>query len=282
MSPCIENAIQSPSGLHDGFVGPGRDLRKQVALDAVGEADTAMARRSPRPPKATVLRCANTRRVIMRASIIALILASGLLAQTSNRALLLRPDAPEFSQPAPARCTVRLDTSKGVVDIEVTRDWSPRGADRFVNLVRYGYYDDGAVLPHRAGLAAVRHRRRSGDRAGLAHQDVPRRPVQAVERARHRRVRVRGSQRTDDAGVLQHARQLRDARQRAVHAVRPHRRQAWTSWTCFTSEYGEGPGGIRAGKQDAYFAGGTKYILENFPHLDYIKAAKVITSGTWH
>ena len=51
----------------------------------------------------------------MRASIIALILASGLLAQTSNRSLLLRPDAPEFSQPAPARCTVRLDTSKGVV-----------------------------------------------------------------------------------------------------------------------------------------------------------------------
>ena len=48
----------------------------------------------------------------------------------------------------------------------------------------------------------------------------------------------------------------------------------------FTTEYGEGPGGIRAGKQDAYFAGGNKYILENFPHLDYIKTAKVISSGT--
>src|SRR5262249_11193092 len=58
------------------------------------------------------------------------------------RTLLLKPDAPEFSAPAPERSVVRLETSKGNIDIEVFRDWAPIGADRFVNLVRYGYYDD--------------------------------------------------------------------------------------------------------------------------------------------
>src|SRR3990172_93204 len=55
--------------------------------------------------------------------------------------LRMHPDAPEFSRPAPPVCVVRLETSKGTIDLEVTRDWAPRGADRFVNLVRAGYYD---------------------------------------------------------------------------------------------------------------------------------------------
>ena len=37
---------------------------------------------------------------------------------------------------------MRFETTKGNVDIEVTRAWAPLGADRFVNLVRHGYYDE--------------------------------------------------------------------------------------------------------------------------------------------
>ena len=66
-----------------------------------------------------------------------------LSAQTQEqRRLLLAPDSPEFTRPAPVVCVVRLETSKGNVDIEVTRAWAPIGADRFVNLVRHAYYDD--------------------------------------------------------------------------------------------------------------------------------------------
>ena len=36
----------------------------------------------------------------------------------------------------------KFATSKGDFVIEVTRDWSPNGADRFYNLVKNGYYDD--------------------------------------------------------------------------------------------------------------------------------------------
>ena len=37
---------------------------------------------------------------------------------------------------------VRFDTSKGVFVVEVTRAWAPRGADRFYNLVKNGFYDN--------------------------------------------------------------------------------------------------------------------------------------------
>ena len=36
---------------------------------------------------------------------------------------------------------VKLETSKGMVDIEVHRDWAPIGADHFHDLVKTGFYD---------------------------------------------------------------------------------------------------------------------------------------------
>src|SRR5215831_6737060 len=37
---------------------------------------------------------------------------------------------------------VQLDTSKGAIVIAVHRDWAPRGADRFDELVSSHYFDD--------------------------------------------------------------------------------------------------------------------------------------------
>jgi peptidyl-prolyl cis-trans isomerase A (cyclophilin A) len=68
-----------------------------------------------------------------------------------RRSLLLDPGARVFAEPAPARSTIRLDTSKGNIDIEVVRSWSPRGADRFVALVRQGYYDETRFFRVRPG-----------------------------------------------------------------------------------------------------------------------------------
>ncbi|MHC4549166.1 MAG: peptidylprolyl isomerase [Planctomycetota bacterium] len=45
---------------------------------------------------------------------------------------------------APPRFRVRLVTTRGDLLLEVTRAWSPRGADRFFNLVRIGFYDGAA------------------------------------------------------------------------------------------------------------------------------------------
>jgi hypothetical protein len=42
------------------------------------------------------------------------------------------------------------------------------------------------------------------------------------------------------------------------------------------AEYGEGPGGIRAGKQEPFFEGGNAWLLGLFPKLDYIRTARVL------
>ncbi len=50
------------------------------------------------------------------------------------------PAAPKKEQ-APDLYRVNLDTSKGAIVIEVHRDWAPRGADHFYDLVKTGFYD---------------------------------------------------------------------------------------------------------------------------------------------
>jgi len=64
-------------------------------------------------------------------------LVATLLAQSP----LLDPSSPVMREAAPARFRVNLDTTKGLIAIDVTREWAPRGADRFYNLIRHGYYD---------------------------------------------------------------------------------------------------------------------------------------------
>jgi len=54
---------------------------------------------------------------------------------------LMNPRDPAVNETAPATFRVRLNTSRGEVVLELHRDWSPAGVDRFYNLVRHGFYD---------------------------------------------------------------------------------------------------------------------------------------------
>ena len=58
--------------------------------------------------------------------------------------LLLQPAS--VTAQAPARFTVILDTTEGEVRLNVTRAWSPNGADRFFALVRAGFYTNVAFF----------------------------------------------------------------------------------------------------------------------------------------
>ncbi len=56
-----------------------------------------------------------------------------------NKAKLRTPS--QLIEKAPETFKAKFDTSKGVIVIEVHRDWAPLGADRFYNLVKNGFYD---------------------------------------------------------------------------------------------------------------------------------------------
>ena len=58
------------------------------------------------------------------------------LGKTSK---LLTPAA--LTAKAPELFKTKFDTTKGVIVVEVHRDWSPLGADRFYNLVSNGFFD---------------------------------------------------------------------------------------------------------------------------------------------
>jgi peptidyl-prolyl cis-trans isomerase A (cyclophilin A) len=74
-----------------------------------------------------------------------------------------KSDAPDLSKlldpskltaTAPDVFLARFETSKGPFVIEVHREWSPRGADRFYNLVSNGFYDGARFFRVISGFMA--------------------------------------------------------------------------------------------------------------------------------
>ena len=49
----------------------------------------------------------------------------------------------KLTETAPPVYNVTFDTTAGPFVVQVTRAWAPKGADRFYNLVKHGYYDAG-------------------------------------------------------------------------------------------------------------------------------------------
>ncbi len=74
---------------------------------------------------------------MIRVVAIALALATPAFSQSSN---LANPAA--LNEQAPPLYKAHFDTSKGVFEVEVHRDWAPNGADRFYNLVKNGFFDN--------------------------------------------------------------------------------------------------------------------------------------------
>jgi peptidyl-prolyl cis-trans isomerase A (cyclophilin A) len=203
------------------------------------------------------------------------ILAIGTVACASG-GLLLHPESPEFTRPAPQRAVVRLDTTKGNIVIEVFRDWAPLGAARFVNLVRRGYYDEARFFRVTKGqwvqfgingdpaVATAWRTRTLADDPFIKHSNV--------------RGTVAFAFAVPNGRTTQVFINLRD--NSATHDKEPfvifgRVIEGMDVADALTTEYGEGPGGIRAGKQDAYFAGGNAYLAREFPHLDFIRRAVV-------
>jgi peptidyl-prolyl cis-trans isomerase A (cyclophilin A) len=63
-----------------------------------------------------------------------------LATAQAGKAALKNPAG--LKEQAPAVYKASFDTSAGTFVLEVHRDWAPKGADRFYNLVKSGFFDD--------------------------------------------------------------------------------------------------------------------------------------------
>jgi cyclophilin family peptidyl-prolyl cis-trans isomerase len=190
---------------------------------------------------------------------------------------LLTPDAPEMNRRAPDRFNAQLETSKGVILIEIHRDWAPNGVDRFYNLVRAGYYD--GVRFHRVIEGRWAQFGVNGDpkvSSAWRERTIPDDP--------RRESNVRGTIAYAFAVANGRTTQvfinLRD--NSATHDAEPFAPfgrviEGMDVAEKLNAEYGESAGGgIRAGKQGPLFEGGAAYLDRNFPRLDYIIRATVV------
>jgi peptidyl-prolyl cis-trans isomerase A (cyclophilin A) len=78
--------------------------------------------------------------------------AAHTTAAARPRPSLLNPAS--LKAKAPAVFKVRFTTTAGVFVVEVHRAWAPLGADRFYNLVRYGYFTNAAFFRVVSGFVA--------------------------------------------------------------------------------------------------------------------------------
>lgn len=61
-----------------------------------------------------------------------------------GNAALLEPG--KLTEEAPATFKARFESTAGDWTVECTRDWAPKGVDRFYNLVKSGYFEDIAMF----------------------------------------------------------------------------------------------------------------------------------------
>ena len=222
----------------------------------------------------------------MRPLIVALALVSSATTSAerresrSARLSAERGGSPErlalLERAAPERFSVRLDTTRGAIVIAVHRDWAPRGAERFHELVTSRYFDDSRFFRVVKGQWA---------QFGIAADPK----VATAWRTRTLPDDPRGQSNT--RGRVAFAFAVPDGRTTQVYiSLRDNSYQDEQGFVPFgevaqgmdvadalNSEYGEtAGGGIRAGRQQPLFDGGNAFLDREFPRLDRLLRARVL------
>jgi len=176
---------------------------------------------------------------------------------------------------APPSYKVKFDTSKGPFVIEVHRDWAPRGADRFYNLVRNGFFDNARFFRVISGfmvqfgisadprIAAVWRDAAIGD--DPVKQSNTRGMITFATRGPNTRttqvfINFGNNARLDGQGFAPFGQVV--AGMNVVDAL--------------YSGYGEGAPAGGGPQQGRIQSEGNSYLIKEFPKLDYIKTATIV------
>lgn len=191
---------------------------------------------------------------------------------------LRNPADPIWVAPAPESYRVRIETTKGSFVLEVTRTLAPRGADRFYHLVQNGFYDGSRFFRAVAGRFV---------QFGIAGDPA------IAEIWRHVSFPDDQESASNARGWFAFAMTGPGARTTQIYICTNDsmKRQDGQGFAPFGhvvegmdvvdslyTGYGENSGGgMRAGHQDKLFEEGNAYLDREFPLLDRLIRARIVT-----
>jgi peptidyl-prolyl cis-trans isomerase A (cyclophilin A) len=203
--------------------------------------------------------------------------ACGAPRAAPRRDPLLQPDP--VTETAPDTFGVRFETTQGAFTVQFIRSWAPRGADRAYYLVKSGFYDSTRffrVLPRFVAQFGAH-----GDPAVNRIWETRTFPDDPVRQSNGRGtvsfatagpntrttqlfINLGANARLDRLGFAPVGR-VTDGLARVVDSL--------------YSGYGEGPPRGKGPDQDRLAAQGNIYLQRDFPRLDYIRTARVVSES---
>ena len=175
----------------------------------------------------------------------------------------------KLKEVAPATYRANFDTTAGSFVVEVHRDWAPKGADRFYNLVKHGYYDDSRffrLIPNfmvQFGINGNPAIQRFWQNANIPDDPVTQTNKRGAitfatagpnSRTTQVFINFRNNPGLDKQGFAPFGEVI--SGMEAVDKI--------------NSQYGEGP------EQGRIQAEGNRYLMKAFPKLDVIKTATIV------
>lgn len=190
---------------------------------------------------------------------------------TSN---LMNPAS--LNETAPDQFRARFETSAGDFVIEVNRDWSPNGADRFYNLVKNGYYDDCRFFRVIDGFMVQFGI--NGDPAIQTHwatAGIPDDPVRESNGRGYVTFAMRGQPNSRTTQIFIN---FADNSPLDRSGFAPFGRvvEGMGSVDDIYSGYGEGAPQGRGPEQGRIQREGNAYLNASFPELDYVTRATIV------
>jgi len=193
-----------------------------------------------------------------------------------DKKALLEPDSAGMNQKAPDTFRVEFVTSKGPFTVEVKRELSPHGVDRFYNLVTHGFYNDSyffRVVPNFMMQWGI-----SGDPAiakAWYNASIPDDPVKASNKRGTITFAKRGTpnSRTTQLFINFGDNSFLDNQGFSPFGVVVDGMDVVDT---IYSGYGDAPPRGKGPQQQMIQNQGNTYLQENFDKLDYIKTATVV------
>jgi peptidyl-prolyl cis-trans isomerase A (cyclophilin A) len=184
-------------------------------------------------------------------------------------------DPSKATATAPEKFQVTFTTTKGPFVVEVTRAWSPLGADRFYNLVQAGYFDSVGMFRNvkgfmvQFGISGFPEVNTAWSEAKITDDPVTQ---------------------SNTRGMITFATSGKDTRTTQVFIN--HKNNTNLDAMGFSpfgtvvsgmdivdalySGYGDGPPRGRGPNQGKLQAQGNTYLLAQFPELDYVLHARIV------